>query len=92
MAMKITAKQAKQTAQEVNTRREEERRQKSLEHLNGPITEQILTAMNNGETSIIVRTNKELDWDLIETELRKEENGFSTVRPSSTNGILRIGW
>lgn len=70
MAMKITAKQAKQTAQEVNTRREEERRQRSLEHLNGPITEQILTAMNNGETSVIVRTNKELDWDLIETELR----------------------
>jgi hypothetical protein len=92
MAMKITAKQAKQTAQEVNTRREEERKQKSLEHLNGAITEQIVEAMNNGETSITIRTNKELDWDLIEAELRKEENGFSATRPASNNGTLRIGW
>lgn len=92
MAMKITAKKAHQTAQEVNARREEERKQKSLEHLNGSITEQILEAMNNGETSITVRTNKELDWDLIEAELRKEENGFSATRPSSNNGTLRIGW
>ena len=90
--MKITAKQAKQTAQEVNTRREEERRQISLEHLNGPITEKILAAMNNGETSVTIRTNKELDWDLIEAELCKEENGFSATRPSCNNGTLRIGW
>ena len=92
MAMQITAKIAKQTAQEVVNRQAEERRQKSLEHLNGPITEQIRLAMNNGKTSITVRTDKELDWDLIEGELRKEENGFSATRPSSNNGTLRIGW
>ena len=92
MAMKITAKEAKQTAQEVNTRRAKERRRTSLEHLDGPITEKILAAMNNGETSITIRTNKELHWDLIEAELRKEENGFSATRPATNNGTLRIGW
>lgn len=92
MTMKISAQKARQTAQEVNTRRAEERRRMSLERLDGPITKQILTAMNNGKTSITIRTDRELDWDLIEAELRKEENGFSATRPAINNGTLKIGW
>lgn len=87
--MKITAKEARQTAQEINARRGEERESISLEYLNGFITEQILTAMNKGETSIIICTDNKLDWDLIEAELCKKENDFFVARPL---GCMIIGW
>lgn len=90
--MKITAKTARETVNDIIARREEERRQASLDYLDGSLTDAIIVAVNNGESGVTVRTNKELDWDLIEAELRKEENGFSATRPASNNGTLRIGW
>lgn len=91
--MRITAKTARQTTDTVIAQRAEERRQKTLDHLDGPLTDAIEAAMKNGENVISVRTNKELDWDLIVEKLREEqEDGSAFNAIPNTNGTLKISW
>lgn len=91
--MKITAKTARQTTDAVIAKRAEERRKKTLDYLDGSLTDAIANAMNDGDSVITVRTNKELDWDLIVNELRKEQEDGSVFNAiPNTNGTLKISW